>query len=185
MMQGATDMRWVIFSFFAFVGACAPVADKQVDMPMAPDHAEILQTVDAFFLALGSADADAMEKLHAPVALNVVNAPDDAEKIRYRSLQELTGQMRDEEFPVIRERYWDPVVLQRAGLAVVWAPYSIDVSDNRLHCGVDVFNLSKHDQGWMIDALSFTMEPTACDELESKMTTQTYPDYTALDAKEN
>jgi hypothetical protein len=183
-MQGVKHMRLIIISFFAFVGACAPIAGKQAETPSAPDRAAILQTVDAFFLALGAADAEAMEMLHSSVALNVRNAPDDETKIRYHSLQELTDQMRNDDFPVVRERYWNPTVLQRAGLAVVWAPYSIDVSDARLHCGVDVFNLSKHDDGWKIDALSFTIEPSACDELESKMTTQTNPDYSALDAKE-
>ncbi len=178
-------MRLMILSVFALLGACEQSTEKRVEFPVAPDRADILQTVDAFFLALGAGDADAMEMLHSSVALNVRNAPDDETKLRYHSLQELTDQMRNDDFPVVRERYWDPIVLQRAGLAVAWMPYSIDVNDARLHCGVDVFNLSKHDDGWKIDALSFTIEPSACDELEPEKTTQTHPNYSALDAMED
>ena len=170
-------------SFLAF-GASAQASRKETVMD-APHRAEILGVVDAFFIALGSADADAMEAMSYENSFNVISAPEAGNGVTYRPMAKLIEQMRADDFPVIRERYWDPIVLERGDLAVVWAPYSIDIDGARSHCGVDVFNLSKHQEGWVIDGLSFTREPEACNEINPGDASIARPDYSVLDAKEN
>ncbi len=167
-----------------FAAACSPAQQETAAIPEAPHRAKILETVDAFFLALGSADADAFEALHSSGAVNVIAAPESGEEIRYRPIIETVEQLRAGNVPVIREHYWDPVVLERGGLAVVWTPYSIDIDGARLHCGVDIFNLSQHGEAWKIDSASFTMEPSACDEIKPGAASHVRPDFSALDAKE-
>ncbi len=154
-------------------------------LPEAPHRGEILDTVDAFFLALASSDADVIAALHSPGAVNVIAEPEKDASIRYRPVSEMVERMRSGAFPEFRERYWDPTVLERGGLAVVWTPYSIEKDGARLHCGVDIFNLSKHGEIWKIDSLNFTMEPSACGEFNPGEGAISRPDFSALDAKEN
>jgi hypothetical protein len=145
--------------------ACASAPRQTAALPIAPHRDEILATVDAFFLALASSDAEAITALHSPGAVNVIAEPEKGASIRYRPVSEMIERMRSGAFPKFRESYWDPVVLERGGLAVVWTPYAIDKDGVRLHCGVDIFNLSKHGKTWKIDSLNFTMEPSACGEI--------------------
>lgn len=167
------------------LGACSPEPQETAALPGAPHRAEILASVDAFFIALGSADADAFEALHTANAMNVIAAPESGEGIRYRPVTQTVEHMRAGDFPVLRERYWDPIVLERGGLAIVWTPYSIDENGDRLHCGVDIFSLSNHAGDWKIDSANFTIEPTACDEIKPGARSQVRPDFSVLDAKEN
>lgn len=178
-------MRAVAILVSLLAAACAPAAQQENTMPESPNREALLQIIDDFFIALGSGDADAFEALHSPGATSVIVAPENDEKIRYRTIAQGVIQMRGDDFPKIRERYWDPIVLERSGLALVWTPYSIDVDGTRLHCGVDVFNLSKHDSGWKIDSVNYTMEPTACDDIKPGEASRVRPDFSILNAKEN
>jgi hypothetical protein len=61
-----------------------------------------------------------------------------------------------------RERIWNPTVLQRGPLAVVWAPYDFYLGTKFSHCGVDTFTLVRRREGWRIADVAFTMEPEGC-----------------------
>ncbi len=52
-------------------------------------------------------------------------------------------------------------MLVQGPIAVVWAPYSIDVNGARSHCGIDVFNLLRVDDQWKISGIQYTMDLTA------------------------
>lgn len=132
----------------------------------APDQTEILEDIDAFFLAFAAGDADAVEALLTPDAITVALHPEDASQPPRRGRAEaLIAAMRGDDFPHIVEPYWSPTVLQRGPLAVVWAPYEVSVNGEFAHCGIDVFSMSREDGVWKIDAISWTAEPSACDEL--------------------
>lgn len=169
--------------FFASL-ALAACSHAPKDRDETPHRAAILSTVDAFFLALATSDADAIAMMHAPGAVNVIAEPEKGVEIRYRPVTVMIDRMKNGAFPKFHERYWDPVVLERGGLAVVWAPYAIDRDGVRQHCGVDIFNLSNHGGTWKIDSLSFTMEPSACGELAPRKGSVVRPDFSALDTKE-
>ncbi|GJL94676.1 MAG: hypothetical protein DHS20C05_10810 [Hyphococcus sp.] len=178
-------MRIATILVLLFAISCAPAEEKtSSSFPISPEQDAILLVVDEFFLALGSADIDAFKALHSAKATNVVVLPEGDEAVRYRTIDEAIEGMRAGPFPKIRERYWDPVVLERNGLAVVWTPYSIDIDGARSHCGVDVFNMTKHGPDWKIDSVSFTVEPSACEEFKPGENSAIRPDFSALGAEE-
>lgn len=151
------------------LNACAPAANNAAPAPKAPDEEAILATVDAFFTAMAEKDAGALRAIVAPGAAMVAigYGPDGARPPRRSGIQGFIDGVGAEDYPDrVHEAYWDPTVLQRDGLAVVWTPYRIDIGGERRHCGVDVFNLSREDGKWLVDSISFTMEPGACGELE-------------------
>ena len=165
--------------------ACSHAPQRITAIGPAPHQDEILKTVDSFFLALASSNADVIAVLHSPGAFNVIAEPEKGAAVRYRPVSEMIERMRSGEFPKFRERYFDPIVLERGGLAVVWTRYSIDKDGARLHCGVDIFNLSRHDDDWKIDSLGFTMEASACDEIKPGEDAIVRPDFSDIVAKEN
>lgn len=138
-------------------------------MAAEPDEGAILTVVDAFFLAMAAKDSDAFPAIVAPGATMVAlgYGDDGALPPRRTAVQEFIDRLDDRDSADrLEEAYWVPTVLQRADLAVVWTPYRIDLSGKRIHCGIDVFNLSREAGRWLIDSISFTMEPDACPELE-------------------
>ena len=150
------------------LNACAPAANETA-APKAPDEDAILAVVDAFFTAMAEKDAQALAAIVAPGATMVAigYGEDGARPPRRSGLQGFIDGVGAADYPDrVHEAYWDPTVLQRADLAVVWTPYRIDIGGERLHCGIDVFNLSREDGKWLVDSISFTMEPGACPELE-------------------
>ena len=148
----------------------------------AEDKEVILKVIDEFFLGLATADADAMENLLAPHAMDVIVVPGSDNKVRTRPSSSSFEQMRSGDFPKALEWYWEPIVLQRGRLAVVWAPYEIDINDGeRGHCGIDVFNMSKPEDRWLIDTIHYTVEPEACDEITPGEGVETRPDFSVLE----
>lgn len=165
----------VLVGLVAMVGACTPAHTPTANAAgaeianAAPDEGAILAVVDAFFLAMAAQDRTAFSAIVAPGATMVAIGYDEngARPPRRSDVQTFIDGLGDAA-PTdrLREAYWAPTVLQRADLAVVWPPYHIDLSGKRLHCGIDVFNLSREAGRWLIDSVSFTMEPDACPELE-------------------
>ncbi|MBL7858716.1 MAG: hypothetical protein JNM57_13595 [Cyclobacteriaceae bacterium] len=64
------------------------------------------------------------------------------------------------------ESMWNPTVLIRQTIAMVWTPYQIKISNKLAHCGIDSFSLIKTSEGWKISHLIFTMEPNGCSEMK-------------------
>ncbi len=181
-MRGAAIA--VIMLALAMSAACSHASPERIEVSATPNRDAILATVDAFFLALATSDAEAVAMMHSPDAVNVIAEPEKGADIRYRPVTEMIERMKSGAFPKFHERYWDPIVLERGGLAVVWTPYAIDADGVRKHCGVDIFKLSNHGEEWKIDSLSFTMEPSSCGEIAPRAGSIVRPDFGGLDAKE-
>jgi ketosteroid isomerase-like protein len=60
------------------------------------------------------------------------------------------------------ERIWNPQVLVRGNIAMVWAEYDFHANGNFNHCGVDSFLMLKTDEGWKATAISYTSETEGC-----------------------
>jgi hypothetical protein len=60
------------------------------------------------------------------------------------------------------ERMWNPTVLQRGAIALVWAEYDFHLDGKFHHCGVDSVSLVKTADGWKISGISYTAETTGC-----------------------
>jgi len=137
----------------------------------------VLETVDAFFIALAAGDADALEALVTPEGVTVRLTPETEAAPRYGRLADIVAAFREGKGTPVVEPYWSPTVLRRGPLAVVWAPYEVSVDGALIHCGIDTFLLSSHDGDWKIDAVSYTAEPSACDELRPEDRSVMRPDF--------
>jgi hypothetical protein len=60
------------------------------------------------------------------------------------------------------ERIWDPDINVDGALASVWTKYAFYLGDQFHHCGVDVFGLVRHPDGWKIVYLADTERQEAC-----------------------
>lgn len=129
----------------------------------ASDRMAIIRAVDAFMQAIKEQDPELMTSVTT-----------DSGMVSGLIYQDGTAEFRTWPFKEDRERlakgsagtwvesYWDPTVLIHNGIAVLWAPYSMQVDDIRLHCGIDVFNLAKIEEEWKIVSILFTAEPDGC-----------------------
>lgn len=126
--------------------------------------AEVLAVVDSFFAGLKAGDWKAVDALLVPEGvINVERElPEGGHRHRvltFRAwIDSLTGK------PGFEEQYWNPTVLRRGPIAVVWAPYEVHAGQDR-HCGIDSFDLVRKDGVWKIANLMWTSEPNACEAL--------------------
>lgn len=60
------------------------------------------------------------------------------------------------------ERIWEPKVLVRGRIAMIWAEYDFHANGKFGHCGVDTFLMLKTDEGWKATAISYTTETEGC-----------------------
>jgi len=60
------------------------------------------------------------------------------------------------------ERMFDPKVLVRGRIAMVWTEYDFHRNGKFSHCGVDSFSLVKTADGWRIAGFIYTVEPSGC-----------------------
>jgi hypothetical protein len=57
---------------------------------------------------------------------------------------------------------WNPKVLLDGKIAVLWAEYDFHRAGKRTHCGTDVANLIKTDEGWRITSIQYTVQTSGC-----------------------
>ena len=63
---------------------------------------------------------------------------------------------------VLLERYWDAEVRMDRSVAVVSCPYDFHKDGEFSHCGLDIFTLVKHPDGWHIAGAVFSMQREGC-----------------------
>jgi len=63
---------------------------------------------------------------------------------------------------VLLERYWDAEVRMDRSVAVVSCPYDFHKDGEFSHCGLDIFTLVKHPDGWRIAGAVFSMQREGC-----------------------
>jgi hypothetical protein len=125
-------------------------------------NAAILHSVDEFLRGLNEKDAAIMAAVSTKEGMLVSHLVREGKDIvRARTFaQDLATIGEGDE--TLREVYWDPTVLVRGNIAVVWAEYSFDLNGKRSHCGIDVFNLLKIEGAWKVTGIQYTVEPDNC-----------------------
>ncbi len=136
------------------------LASAQPERSYSPAEQEVLAVVDRFMHAVTNADAREFDALQLEGVFATIQHRDGRIERRLMSSMSLGAGGR--------ERYWDPTVLVRQNIAVVWTPYELWFKGQTVHCGVDVFDLAKQDGVWRIAHAMFTMEPDACPQLRPK-----------------
>ncbi len=131
----------------------------------AAEEAAILQTVDRFMHAISTRDAALMKELQVAEGTTFVERVVDGEKrIVRRPNSYYTDPARANSDQYL-ERYWNPTVHIRGGIAVVWTPYEFWINGRTSHCGIDSFDMVKIDGQWRIGNAMWTVEPDACEAL--------------------
>jgi hypothetical protein len=130
-----------------------------------PEEAAILTVVDRFMQAVSTNDQALLAELRLEGGFTIVSRRDpagsDAPLVTRRVFTPSAGAKPTNN----RERYWNPVVHVRGGIAVVWTPYEFWVGDKTSHCGIDVFDMIKEKGVWRIANAMWTVEPDACPSL--------------------
>ena len=126
---------------------------------------EILQVVDRMLLAVGNHDSAALQELLINEGVSWFQhvTPEEAAAVEPFKNEDLMSPETDAD-PFI-ERYWNPVVQIRGGLAHVWANYELRDDGKQVHCGIDAFDLVYLDGDWRVASIMSTMEPKGCDAM--------------------
>lgn len=147
-------------------------ATAQAQPTPSTDETDILALVDRFMQAITASDAAALAALRLDEsAMTTVASPTGGGGTRIAR----RAPSRNALPAGLRERYWDPTVLVRGSIAVVWAPYEFWRDGKTTHCGIDVFDLVKQDGAWRIAHTMYTVEPDACPELRPADPSQVRP----------
>jgi len=136
---------------------------------VAPDEeAAVLATIDRFFEAMAARDMATFAALQMPDGMTYSQAMREGQWMLLRRTNQQMIKAHAEGSSAVAETYWDPTVMIRDPIAVVWAPYEFRRNGEVSHCGVDVFNLLKIDGKWVIGNAMWTVEPEACDDLSPR-----------------
>jgi ketosteroid isomerase-like protein len=154
-------MRRFLLAAALAVGCAFPAAAADAD------ETAILAQIERFFGAMRAQDAPAIK------AILLEDTTFSAQRFGPEGvkLARIQGQAFAERVAGqkgLDERMWDPVVMRRGPIAMVWAPYEFRLDGKTTHCGVDVFDMVKVDGTWRIAHLMWTQEPDACPELKAK-----------------
>lgn len=134
------------------VAASAQTADA--------DRTAVMRTVQAFFDTMSANDVEGARKILQPQgrfhAMRVKNGQPDvhafANEEYFADLQSSKQKKR--------ERIWNPDVRLHGLVATVTAPYDFWIDGKFSHCGTDVFDLIKTEEGWKIAGGVYTVETT-------------------------
>ena len=110
----------------------APPAAAAVPTAGPSEQDAVLAVVDRFMQAVATNDATLFGEIRMPETMNIVERPAEGGGTR------LVRRTFTPTAPAgnYRERYWDPVVHVRGGIAVVWTPYEFWQDGKTRHCGM-------------------------------------------------
>ncbi len=160
-------------SVLILASLCRPAMAQSTPSPVVPDREAVLAVVQGYFDTLAAKDvAGAQRLLITRVTKDVAGEQRlmRPEATFHYALQKdgksvvegFTRQWWLEAMPGRKqawfERMWNPEVRIHGLIATVWAPYDLWADGTFSHCGVDVFNLVKTDEGWKISSCVYTIE---------------------------
>ncbi len=151
-----------LLSLVAFAAVSA-AASFQAQAPKPhPEEAAILAVIDKFMDAITNNDSVLMAEIRVKESFTVTTrtGPDGNPLVNRRAYNPDAASRGSN-----RERYWDPVVHVRGGIAVVWTPYEFWSNGKTSHCGIDVFDMFMEQGTWKISHAMWTVEPDACPSL--------------------
>lgn len=125
------------------------------------ERAAVLAVADSALAMITKGDMVAFTDLMIPEAVLFPTVTrDGVTRYRVRTRAEQRLPMNGE----LTERGWDPEVLVKGPVAVVWYPYDLYLDGKWSHCGVDVFTLVRNEGRWRIATMAWSAEqPPACE----------------------
>ena len=162
--------RYIALALSLSLLGCASTAKRvPAGADIAPnEEAAILDAVDRFLEAMGSRDTVAYADLLTSDGMTYTQRKLDGQWRLLRRTNQHHIDTLDDKTDLLAETYWEPTVLIRGPIAVVWAPYRFRVNGIVSHCGVDVFEMLKIEGRWVMGNAMWTFEPDACEELQPR-----------------
>ena len=129
---------------------------------IADDKTDMLAVADEALERITAEDSAGLAGLMIEEAMIYVG---DVHEGKYRVRTRTYADTRDRAIEVdLMERGWDPTVLVSGTIGIVWYPYDIYVDGAWSHCGIDIFNMIRTDEGWRIAVLQYNVQqPPACE----------------------
>jgi hypothetical protein len=126
------------------------------------EEQEVLAVIDRFFGHMAERDTAGMATiLEAGGSFAAVGIdPGDPPPRMVTHERYIAGLKKDTS--VLLERYWDAEVRMDRGVAVITCPYDLHVDGVLSHCGLDIFTLVRHPDGWRIAGAVFSMQRENC-----------------------
>jgi hypothetical protein len=123
------------------------------------DQKEVISVVNRLFEGMAGRDAGVISSTMTPDAKLV--ATEDGQISQATTGERFAQRIGGSKSHVV-ERIWNPTVLVRGRIAILWADYDVYVAGKFGHCGVDAFTLLKTDAGWKISGIQYTSETQGC-----------------------
>jgi ketosteroid isomerase-like protein len=144
--------------------SCEPPA------PEDPAHVEasrvaVIAAVERFFVAMKERDMEAYAAALVPEATYFPRriTADGPGPVRMKTgAEDIDGMRTGSE--LLEEWIFEPLVLVRGPLAVLWAPYVFHVDGRFSHCGVNIFQMARVEGTWRMTNASWTIETEGCTE---------------------
>lgn len=145
----------IIFSLFLFPLLSAPVSADQ-------DEDDVLAVADEALDLITAEDFIGLTDLMIDTAMAYTGTMRDGEyRVQTRTYAEQRESIVEAD---LVERGFDPTVLVAGPIAMVWYPYDFYSNGEWSHCGVDIFNMVRTNDGWRIATMMWNAEqPPACD----------------------
>jgi len=130
--------------------------------PATGEQAAVMKTVQAFFDTMTARDVEGARKILQPQGrFHAMRMKDGKPDVRPFANEEYLADLQASK-EKMRERIWNPDVRLHGLVATVTAPYDFWRDGKFSHCGTDVFDLIKTEDGWKIAGGVYTVE-TKCD----------------------
>ena len=118
----------------------------------------VLRTVQVFFDTMTAADVDGARKVLQPQGrFHAMRMNAGKPDVRAFSNEEYFADLQAAKSKM-QERIWNPEVRIHGSIASVVAPYDFWIDGKLSHCGVDMFDLIKTEEGWKIAGGVYTVE---------------------------
>lgn len=142
--------------------AAAPLPQGERLPPPDFGDKEVLATIDALLATLETGDAPALLKLVYPEGRVTGRGtfPGGATGLRSRSFAEYAARMTPGSGFI--ERITNPVIEQDGDVAMVWAPFTIQMGGKLVSCGYDHFDLVRENGQWKVMNLTFSSRTEGC-----------------------
>ena len=126
------------------------------------DEAAVLTPVNEVFRALESQDPAALLRLVFPEGrvTAVGTLASGASGLRSQSWTEYAAKMKPGHG--FKERITSPAIEIDGDVALVWAPFTIEVDGKIIACGYDHFDMVRQDGAWKIMNITFSSRTTGC-----------------------
>jgi hypothetical protein len=145
----------------AVVGMVAAMLAVAHAQPPAERDA-VLKVVQAFFDTMSAQDVDGARAILQPQGrFHAMRMRDGKPDVRAFSNEEYFADLKASTRKM-RERMWNPEVRIHGLIATVTTPYDFWIDGKLSHCGTDVFNLIKTEEGWKMAGGVYTLE-SKCD----------------------